>query len=70
MQAFLIVDKCNVCECDIDDVPLLLMGAFFSFNICYTTGCHNFYAFMECVLLKCNSKLPASVKHLIAALEA
>ena len=52
-----------------EDIPVLLMSAFFSFNICYPPGCNNYFALLECVLLGFKSKLPASVKHLLAALD-
>ncbi len=69
-QAFLVVDKVIVCECTpIENIPLLLLSAFFCFNIHYPQGCNNFYAFMEYVFLNKNSKLPASVKHFIACLK-
>jgi len=68
-QAFLIVDKAVVCESKLEDIPVLIMSAFFSFNICYSPGCNNYFALLECVLLGFKGKLPASVKHLLAALD-
>ena len=68
-QAFLIADKSVVCECKIEDVALLLISAFFCFNICYTPGYNNFFVFLECIFLGSKAKLPASVKHLLAALD-
>ena len=67
-QALLIVDKSVVCDCKVEDVALLLISAFFCFNICYTPGCHNFFAFLGCIFLGSKAKVPASVKHLLAAL--
>lgn len=68
-QAFLVVDKCLVCECTpIENIPILLLSAFFCFNIHYPQGCNNFYSFMEYTFLNKNTKLPASVKHFIATL--
>ena len=46
-QAFLIIDCQVVCEVTLDDVPLALLSSFFVFNICYTRGCANVYAFLE-----------------------
>ncbi len=69
-QAFLVVDKIIVCECTpIENIPLILLSAFFCFNIHYPQGCHNFYSFMEYIFLNKNSKLAASVKHFIASLK-
>ena len=56
-QVFLIVDKPVVCECSVEDVPVMLMSAFFSFNICYTPGCHNYFAFLECISNYCPPKI-------------
>ena len=69
MQTFLVVDRTIVCECEIEDVALVLISAFFSFNVCHTPGCHNYFARLEYIFLGSKSKLPASVKHLIASLE-
>ena len=51
LQSFLVVDKSLVCECPLNNVPVILLSAFFSFNICYTPGCHNFFSFLEYVFL-------------------
>ncbi len=59
-----------MCECTpIENIPLLLLSAFFVLNIHYPQGCNNFCAFMEYVFLNKKSKLPASVKHFIACLK-
>ncbi len=68
LQSFLVVDKTLVCECPLDNIPLILLSSFFSFNICYTPGCNKYFSFLEHVFLDYKSKLPASVKHLIASL--
>lgn len=68
-QSFLITDRRVVCEVDIKDVPLALMSAFFVYNICYTKGCDNVYAFLEhSVLGLSHKKLSPSVDHFLAAL--
>ena len=46
-QAFLVTDRQVVSEVNIVDIPLVLMAAFFIFNICYPPSCGNFYAFLE-----------------------
>ena len=38
-----------------EDIPYILMAAFFVYNICYPKGCINFYSFLEAVLLKFRS---------------
>ena len=66
LQTFLVVDKQIVCECSLPNISLILNSAFY---IQYTTGCQNYYAFLEYVLLQSKSKLPASVNHFIASLQ-
>lgn len=51
-QAFLIIDRYVVMEIVPKDVPVTLLSAFFPYNICYTIGCGNFYAFLEHMFLK------------------
>ena len=71
IQSFLVVDKSLVCECPLNNVPVILLSAFFSFNICYTPViCYmsQFFSFLEYVFLDYKTKLPPSVKHLIASL--
>lgn len=71
MQSFLIVDKIVVCEVkNFIEIPLYLLSALYSFNICYTPGCTNFYLFLEFVFLNFTGKSPSSVKHFIAALSS
>ena len=62
LQAFLIVDKSLVCDCStLSVIPLMLISAFFSFNVQYPTGCSNYFSFLEHILLNTTNKLPASV---------
>ena len=64
LQSLLIVDRSVVCECPLDDVSLILVSAYFSFNIlCYTPGCYNYFAFFEHIFFGSKSKVPPSVKH-------
>ena len=47
IQTFLVIDKKVVCEVTFEDVPFVLISAFFVFNICYPKGCSNIYSFIE-----------------------
>ena len=70
-EAYLVVDKTVVDKVAFEDVPFLLMSAFFVYNICYTKGCSNMYAFLEVVMLKFPpEKASPTVKHLLAKLGA
>ena len=46
-QAFLVTDQNVIMEVNLEEIPLILMSAFFIYNICYPVGCSNFYAFLE-----------------------
>ena len=72
LQIFLVVDKMIVCEITTEeDIPLILMSAFFSFNICYPKGSNNFYSFMEIVTLSFPiDKASSTVKHFLTSLDA
>ena len=71
LQAFLIVDKSLVCECStLGVIPLMLLSAFFSFNVQYPTGCSKFFSFLEHILLNTTTKLSASEQHFLASLES
>ena len=68
-QAFLVVDRQVVTEVNIEDVPLVLMSAFFVCNIHYPKCCCNFYAFMEVYTLSFPiSHASPTVKHFAAGL--
>ena len=69
-QAFLVVDKQVVMDVDIKDIPIVLMSAFFVYNIHYPSGCSNFYSFMEVFTLgfALHNANP-TVKHLVSSLE-
>ena len=67
-QAFLTVDKQVIMEMDIKDVPLVLMSAFFVYNIHYPSGCSNFYTFMEVFTLGfALDNASPTVKHVVAS---
>lgn len=68
-QAFLVTDCQVVSEVNIMDIPLILMAAFFIFNICYPPGCGNFYAFLEVYTLGFDlSKASTTVRHFVSSL--
>ena len=69
-QAFLVIDKQVVTDMEFEDIPVILMSAYFIFNICYPHGCCNFYTFMEVFTFKFSlSKASPTVKHLAASLK-
>ena len=69
-QAFLVVDKQIVMSVDIKQIPIILMSAFFVYNIHYPSGCSNFYSFMEAFTLgfALDNATP-TVKHFVASLD-
>ena len=69
-QSFLVVDKQVIMEVKTCDIPLVLMSAFFIFNIHYPQGCTNLYSFMEVFALGFSSaKVSPTVKHFMACLK-
>ena len=68
-QLFLVTDKKVVLKIKTEDVPLTLMSAFFIYNICYPSGCINFYAFMEVFTFSFDLyKAAPSVRHFVSSL--
>ena len=69
-QAFLVVDKNIINEIkDFDNIPLILLSAYFVFNIKYPTGCNNFFSFLEILLLKYPiNKASITVKHFFTSI--
>ena len=67
-QLFLVTDKKVVLEIKTEDVPLTLMSAFFIYNICYPSGCINFYAFMEVFTFSFDLYKAPSVRHFVSSL--
>ena len=58
-----------VCEFNVNDIPIILMAAFFVFDIYYPPGCKNYYSFLEVIVLDYPiSKASPSVKHLYSSL--
>ncbi len=50
-EAILVIEKKSVTTFNPKEAPLLLLGAFYTFNMHYTEGCSNFYTFFEVVFL-------------------
>ena len=51
-QVFLVVDKTVINEIHpFEDIPLVLLSAYFVFNIKYAVGCNNLFSFFEIILL-------------------
>lgn len=69
-ETYLIVDN-QVINGDVcsDNYPLVLLAAYFIYNICYARGCNNFFAFLEVFLLGSQSvNASITVKHFMAAI--
>ena len=68
-QAFLVVDCHVIGEVELNKIPLVLLGAYFVFNICYCKGCNNMFSYLEVLCLDANaSKISPTVKHLITSM--
>lgn len=50
-DAFLVVEKKPLCKVPLQQLPLALIAAFYSFNMHYPQGCTNFYTFFEWLVL-------------------
>ncbi len=59
-EAFLVADKIHICKIKFGNIPLVLMAAFYVFNVHYTPGCSNFYSFLESYFL--SVKLPKKAR--------
>ncbi len=62
IEAVLVIEKKLVTTFNPKEAPLLLLGAFYTFNMHYTEGCSNFYTFFEVVFL--NKKKPSKMTRL------
>ena len=71
-EASLVVEKQLICTiAAMEDVPLVLMSAFFCFNMCYPRGYNNFYTFMKIITLKFPvHRASISVKHFLSSLNS
>ncbi len=69
IQAFLVTDRELITQVPLLDIPIVLMSAYFTYNICYPKGCTNFYAFMEVVILNSAASVSPAVKHLLSSLK-
>lgn len=68
-QVFLVVDCQVIGEVEIENLTLVLLAAYFVYNICYVKGCNNFFSFLEVLYFNSNSdKVAATVKHFFTAL--
>ena len=67
-QLFLVIDCMVLMEVvDPESIPILLISAYFVFNIQYPKGCNNFFSFLEVVFLNGNgNKLNSTVKNFCA----
>ena len=55
-QCFLVTDKMIIFEVKkVELIPLILLAAYFGYNIEYPAGCRNFYLFLEVFFLKAAS---------------
>ena len=71
-QCFLVIDGKVLSEIPVDDAPIFLLAAFYTFNVCYPVGCHNLYCFLEVILLKLEEPhivVTISVKNFLARLK-
>ena len=55
-DAYLAADRVILCKVATENALLALMAAFYSFNVEYTPGCTNFFAFIDSYFL--GHKLP------------
>lgn len=71
-RAVLVVDCKVIGEVpNSDDYCILLISAYFVFNICYMTGCNNFFTLFEILLFKSTCKpdgVSLSVRYLLTSL--
>lgn len=67
LKASLVVDKRVIDDIeDMNDLPFVLMSAFFVYNIFYPKGCNNFYSMLEVLVLNYNSdKLSPTARNLL-----
>ncbi len=61
-EAVLVIEKKLVTTFNPKEAQLLLLGAFYTFNMHYTKGCSNFYTFFKVVFL--NKKEPSKMARL------
>ena len=47
-QVFLVVDCQVIGEVELKNLTLVLLAAYFVYNICYAKGCNNFFLFWKC----------------------
>ena len=62
-EVFLVAESQIICKVDPNEAPLLLLGAFYAFNMAYPKGLETMYAFLEYILL---SKKPSKMSTLLS----
>ena len=70
-QAFLVMDQKILTEINVNHIAIYLMAVFYIFNICYPSGCCNFYCFLEVTLLRLKEptiSIPPTVANMLAQL--
>ena len=66
LKASLVVDKRVIDYVPIEELPFVLLSAFFVYNICYPRGCCDFYSMMEILVLNYSTdKASPTVKNLL-----
>ena len=69
-EIYLVAEKSVICKVKhIQEAPLVLLSAFYSYNMFYPKGTENFYAFLEYIILdKKPTKMTANLSHFITTL--
>ena len=75
-QAFFVVDSYLIGKVEMNKIPIVLLAAYFVFNICYCKGCYNVYSYVysyfetfETLFFDTiTSEISPTVKHLLTAL--
>ncbi len=69
-EAYLVTDRQVICKIELNHhIPLVLMAAFYIFNICYPIGCKNLYSLLEVLVLgNSMTKTTPCVKHMYSSI--
>ena len=69
-EVFLVAESQVMCKINPKEVPLLLLGAFYTFNMAYPNRIQTMYAFLEHILLsKKPKKMSAALCNFITTLK-
>ena len=69
-EVFLVAESQVMCKINPKEAPLLLLGAFYTFNMAYPNGLQTMYAFLEHILLsKKPKKMSAALCNFITTLK-